>query len=116
MKTNDKKYFAWIALMLTIAGLTGPFLIAIFASEDHAIGFGLVCLVLALFLAVTSWRHLPGKVSSVICLMSLILFGVAYIRFTAMRDQILHRGTKTGAEYQSKANKPAQTDGDKRSN
>jgi cell division protein FtsW (lipid II flippase) len=105
MKTNDKKYFAWISLILAITGVTGPFVIAIFASEDQAIGFALVCIILALFFGVISWRHLPGRVSSVICLIALTIFGAAYIRYTARRDQILNRATKAHSEYQSTPNK-----------
>jgi phosphate/sulfate permease len=113
MKTNENKPIAWIALLLTIVGLLGPFVIAIFASDDQAIGFGIISVLLALILGVISWQHLLGRVSVTVCLISLILFGIAYYRFTVMRDLILDRSAKTTAENQIKKHAEQGADGNR---
>jgi hypothetical protein len=99
MNTNHNKPIAWIALVLTIIGLTSPFLVVSFASDEQATGFGLVCVIIVLILGVISWRHLPGKIAAIISLIALVLFGIAYMRFIKMRDEILKKAEQTQIKY-----------------
>ena len=54
--------FAWLALGFLVLGLLGcPFLIAIHATDDAAMVFGGMSLLLALIFGVVSWRHGVGR-------------------------------------------------------
>jgi hypothetical protein len=86
MHNNDKTFLARAALILFIAGITMPFIIAIFASESIAIGFGLVTEVLALILGVISWKHLFGKIVSIGVCILIAISGVQYIAFLNLRE------------------------------
>ncbi len=71
---NDK-LFGYLALGLFVAGLLVPFLIALFASEDIAFGFGIVAEVLALVFGILGWRQKTGKVA-VIGISALLVLAV----------------------------------------
>lgn len=81
MDADDHRFLARTALILFIAGITIPFLIAIFASDEIAMGFGLVSEVLALILGALSWRHRLGKVTVVGVSVLLALSGINYVLF-----------------------------------
>ena len=84
--TNDSgKLFGNLALVLLVAGLLVPFIIAAFASEQLAMGFGVVAVILALVFGVLGWKHKPGKVS---------VIGVAIVLLWGLGTCVLYVRTK----------------------
>ena len=86
MDTDDKRVLARTALVLFVVGLTVPFLIALFASEDVAIGFGIISELLALILGILSWKHTFGKIAVVGVSVLLALAGTNYAFYLSARS------------------------------
>jgi len=77
--TNDSgKIFGNLALGLLVAGLLVPFIIAVFASEQLAMGFGVVAVVLALLFGILGWKHRTGKVVVIITAALVVLAAVNF--------------------------------------
>ncbi len=85
MKTEDKTFLARTALVLFVVGLTIPFLIAIFASEDIAMWFGAISELLALVLGILSWKHTFGKIATVGVSILIALSGFQYIAYLNLK-------------------------------
>ena len=85
MNPQDKAFLAKTALILFILGLTIPFIIAIFASDEIAMEFGVVSEVLALVLGILSWRHFFGKVTTIGVGILMALSVVNYVAFQNKR-------------------------------
>ena len=85
MNPNDKTFLAKAALILFIAGLTIPFIIAIFASDDIVMGFGVVSEVLALILGILSWKHVFGKVVTIGVGILIVLACVQFVAYQNLR-------------------------------
>ena len=64
-KTSDK-LFGNLALALLVAGLLVPFIIAMFAKEEIATGFGVVAILLALLFGIIGRKQKTGKVTLLI--------------------------------------------------
>ncbi len=80
--TNDRRVLALWALALFVVGLLMPFLIALFAPSDAAIGFGVVAELLALLFGTMGWRHLAGKVATIGVALLLVIAAINYVFYT----------------------------------
>lgn len=78
---NDERLFSLVALGLFLAALLVPFLIAIFARDELALGFGVVAAALALLFGILSWSE---RISKVVTLALGTLMGVAGVAILLM--------------------------------
>ena len=62
---NDKRILSFLALGLFLAALLLPFIIAIFARDELALGFAVVASTLALLFGILSWSERLGRVVTV---------------------------------------------------
>ena len=81
---SSDKLFGNLALGLLVVGLLAPFIIAVFASQQLAVGFGVVALILALLFGVIGIREKTGKVTVIatVCLAVLAIAATGLIYFT----------------------------------
>jgi hypothetical protein len=99
--TNDSgKLFGNLALGLLVAGLLVPFIIAAFASEQLAMGFGVVAMILALVFGIVGWQHKTGKVVVVTTAVLVVLAAVnftLYFRVRKAAESEMEERTKQAA-------------------
>jgi chromate transport protein ChrA len=108
--TNDSgKLFGNLALGLLVAGLLVPFIIAMLASEQLAMGFGVVAVVLALVFGIAGWKHKTGKVAVIICAglavlalaIAVLLLQTTKVREENRREQVATRISEQRTERDS---------------
>ena len=102
---SSDKLFGNLALGLLDAGLLLPFIIGAFASQQLAVGFGVVALILALLFGVIGIREKTGKVTVIatVCLAVIAIAATGLIYFTdkakgrRMDEQIVGEATSKSA-------------------
>ena len=78
---TDKRILSTTAFALFICGVVAPFVPRIFGSEDIAVVFAIVGMVLALILGILGRIFLLGKVAAVGALIVCVIGTINYIRF-----------------------------------
>lgn len=63
---SEDRIFGNLALRLLVAGLLLPFLIAMFADQNVAMGFGVVAVLLALLFGIIGRKQKTGRVTVIV--------------------------------------------------
>ena len=97
-RKDTDKLFGNLALGLLVVALLVPFIIAAFASEALALGFGVVAALLALVFGIIGWQQKAGKVTVItIACLSVFALGIGVLNMKKMSEA---RGAMEAARRQ----------------
>ena len=106
MKETDGKFLSRISITLFTIGLLVPFIIGNFSSLEIAIGFGVVCEVLALVFGLLTWNQKLGKISTIGVSVLMLISAFNFVIFSSMasneKEDVKKRMIEAQKEHQNR--------------